>query len=357
MSQLSGATPVLAVIGTGSIAKFHLEAFAAMGTTVAVISDLHASSAQPWCARLGARFEPSWQVAVTDPAINTVVICTPTPVHYPVALTALAAGKHVVCEKTLGLTPLESGELLRQAAARGVQLHTCYMKRFFPAVQRAKALIPRLGRLTGAYFRTHQPVPCDVLENEALGFFSSVDGQPSSVRCMSGGGVLICGGSHLVDMILHLIGQPAAVSAAELRRPHADVELVHQGLLRYADGHAVHLDCTWHARGGIGLGNDGWDEVFTIDGSQGRLVLETPVWNQPAARPCRLRTYFRGEGWSEPEYPAICAFTEFERHVLHNISSGHQDPVMDAATGYRADVVLAALGQAAHSGTVVPLTF
>lgn len=349
--------PALAIIGTGSIARFHLEAFAAQGTTVKVISDLNAASAKPWCETFKATFEPSWEKAVCDPTVNTVVICTPTPFHFPIALAALKAGKHVVCEKTLGMDPTESAELTRLAVTSKLQLHTGYMKRFFPAVQRAKALIPRLGRLTGAYFKTHQPTPTDMLGDVAHEFFSSTGGAPSGVKRMAGGGVLACGGSHLVDMILHLVGQPTAVSGQQLHRPVSDVELVYHGLLKYSEGHAVHLDCTWHARNGLGLGAEGWDEVFTIDGSDGRIVLETPVWNLPAARPCRLRVYLRGEGWSEPEFPALCAFAEFERHVLSNIASGQQDPTMDARTGHRTDVVLDALYRAADTNTLIPLSW
>ena len=349
--------PALAIIGTGSIARFHLEAFVAQGTTVKVISDLNAESAKPWCAALKATFVPNWEQAVCDPAINTVVICTPTPFHFPIALAALKAGKHVVCEKTLGMTASESAELTRVAETSGLQLHTGYMKRFFPAVQRAKALMPRLGRITGAYFKTHQPTPTDLVGDVAHEAFSPVAGKPSGVMRMAGGGILTCGCSHLVDMILHLIGLPSAVSGHQLHRPVSDLELVYHGLLHYPEGHAVHLDGTWHARNGLGHGGEGWDEVFTIDGTNGRIVLETPVWNLPAARPCRLRVYLRDEGWSEPEFPALCAFAAFERHVLANLAAGQQDPAMDARTGHRADVVLEALYRAADDGILVPLTW
>ena len=76
-----------------------------------------------------------------DDRIDVVHLTTPNHLHYPQVKQALAAGKHVVCEKPLALTAAESRELVELADAAGVVNCTNFMARFYPLVQQARSLL------------------------------------------------------------------------------------------------------------------------------------------------------------------------------------------------------------------------
>jgi len=70
-----------------------------------------------------------------------VHVCTPNHLHAPLVEQALAAGKHVVCEKPLAMTSVESGELLGLAEASGLVHCTNFNIRFYPMIQEARARV------------------------------------------------------------------------------------------------------------------------------------------------------------------------------------------------------------------------
>ena len=70
------------------------------------------------------RSTADWRKLVEDPVVDVVAICTPTHLHREMALAAIAAGKHVICEKPLGLDSAEAETMVQAAEAAGVwRLH------------------------------------------------------------------------------------------------------------------------------------------------------------------------------------------------------------------------------------------
>lgn len=78
---------------------------------------------------------------VASPDVDAVVVCVPTKKHFEVAKVALAAGKHVLCEKPLTVDPAEAAELSRLAAANNVILMTGHVFLFNPGILKLKELI------------------------------------------------------------------------------------------------------------------------------------------------------------------------------------------------------------------------
>ena len=78
--------------------------------------------------------------------IGVVHVTTPNSLHFPQVKEALAAGKHVVCEKPLAVTSEESAELVELAAASGLVNCTNFNIRFYPIVQEARERV-RAGEL------------------------------------------------------------------------------------------------------------------------------------------------------------------------------------------------------------------
>src|SRR5437667_10097100 len=110
-----------AVVGTGFIGAVHVEALRRLGVQVhGIVGSSHARAAERAAAlNLPPAYE-SFEAMLADPRVEVVHITSPNRLHFPQAAAALAAGKHVVCEKPLAMTSAESGELVRIATASGL---------------------------------------------------------------------------------------------------------------------------------------------------------------------------------------------------------------------------------------------
>ena len=140
------------VIGAGFIGPAHIESLRRLGDVEVVA--LAGSSAESAARKAAELFVPraygDYRALIADPEVDVVDISAPNIYHYPAAKAALEAGKHVVCEKPLGMTSAESAELLA-LAERGGRVHAVtFNVRFYPLVQHARALIRR-GDLGDVY--------------------------------------------------------------------------------------------------------------------------------------------------------------------------------------------------------------
>lgn len=91
-----------------------------------------------------ARHTTRWQDLIEDPEIHVIDICTPGDTHHEIALAALAAGKHVLCEKPLANSVAESEEMARaaaDAATRGIRSICGFSYRRTPALAYARQLV------------------------------------------------------------------------------------------------------------------------------------------------------------------------------------------------------------------------
>jgi len=139
-----------AVIGTGFVGTQHVDALRRIGIEVGVVAASDSARAAQAAAALGiATSTGDWQAAVDDPAIDVVHVCVPNDLHRPVTLAALAAGKHVVCEKPLAMDLAEAAELVDAAASSGRVAVLCHNYRFFPmaAEMRLRVTSGTLGTL------------------------------------------------------------------------------------------------------------------------------------------------------------------------------------------------------------------
>ncbi|MDH7486188.1 MAG: Gfo/Idh/MocA family oxidoreductase [Anaerolineae bacterium] len=133
-----------AVIGTGFIGPAHVEALRRLGVEVVGIAGSSPERARPKAEALHVpKVYADWRELVGDPAVHVVHITSPNYLHYPMAKAAIAAGKHVVCEKPLAMNSQESAELLSLAREAGVVHAVNYNIRFYPLCQEARARAAR----------------------------------------------------------------------------------------------------------------------------------------------------------------------------------------------------------------------
>jgi predicted dehydrogenase len=158
MSQQRGTGRIedlkAAVVGTGFIGLVHVEALRRLGVEV-----LGVVGSSPGRARAKAGAYPlppvyeSLEQALDDPAVDVVHLTTPNHLHHPQAVQALAAGKHVVCEKPLALDSAQSAELLGLAERSGLVHCTNFNARFYPQCREARDRV-RAGEL-GELWNVH----------------------------------------------------------------------------------------------------------------------------------------------------------------------------------------------------------
>ncbi|MCX7047307.1 MAG: Gfo/Idh/MocA family oxidoreductase [Candidatus Sumerlaeota bacterium] len=349
-------TVKLGVVGAGGISKFHFRAFEETKTPVLIIADTNPNAARPYCERFGAKYAASYQEVVAHPEVTAVICCVPSPSHYEISKAALNAGKSVICEKTLTLGSAQSLELARLAEKKGLLLFTSYMKRFFPAAQKAKELMPRIGHVMSVYARTYQGVGADMHTGPLLPFVTKgPDGGASPIVKMSGGGVLVCGGSHILDLMLFLAGKPEDVYGRRLIRPGSDVDILFHALFGLPGGGAAHLEANWHPLKKVGYEGRGWDEMIEISGVNGRLILQTPVWNQPENNAAALRYYDNeSETWTDFAMPIVNPFVEAEKFFLRQLASGGQGE-MDRYAGYRTDLLIETAWKSSEAGRALAI--
>jgi predicted dehydrogenase len=131
-----------AVIGTGFIGPVHVEALRRLGVEVVGIlgSSPENGAARARAMRLPRAFG-SLDELLAYPGLDVVHITTPNYLHKPMALQAIAAGKHVVCEKPLAMDAAEGQELLDAATAAGIVHAVNFNLRFYAQCHQAKALV------------------------------------------------------------------------------------------------------------------------------------------------------------------------------------------------------------------------
>jgi len=135
-----------AVVGTGFIGTVHVEALRRLGIQVhgVVGSSSARGSERAKAAGLPPAYE-SMEAMLADERVDVVHITSPNHLHHAHAKAALAAGKHVVCEKPLAMTSTESAELLRLAESSGLVHAVNFNIRFYPLCQHLHQLVREGG--------------------------------------------------------------------------------------------------------------------------------------------------------------------------------------------------------------------
>jgi len=166
-----------AVIGTGRIGRIHARTVAWLvpGAELTALSDVSEEALQEAAHEVGAKkAETDHRRVLEDPAIQAVIICSPTPTHAPLIVEAARAGKHIFCEKPIALDLPSIDRALQAVKSAGVKLMLGFNRRFDPGFSRARELIaageigvPHILRITS---RDPEPPPTSYLR-ESGGIF------------------------------------------------------------------------------------------------------------------------------------------------------------------------------------------
>ncbi|MFI7580419.1 Gfo/Idh/MocA family oxidoreductase [Kocuria kalidii] len=261
------------VVATGSIAGRVVEDLALLDDAVlTAVSSRSATSAAAFAGRFGAvrgyhdhGGTTGWERLVADPDVEVVYVATPHAQHRAVAGAALAAGKHVLCEKPLTMNAREARELRELARDRGLFLMEAVWTRFLPSFGRVLDVVRSgaIGRVRWLQADLGAPVPFDR---------ASRIWDPAA-----GGGALLDLAVYPLTWALAALGAPDGITARGVL--HEDGVDLHNGLtLSYADGAHAHLTTSIEADcpGTVTLsGTDGWLRTGAPLYNPGELVVRS----------------------------------------------------------------------------------
>lgn len=198
----------IGLIGSGFMGQAHADAFRRTAMLyrdlpaiprLYMLADATESLAIEAAQRYGfAQSTGDWRRLVNDPNVDVVDITSPNMLHHDMAMAAIAAGKHVYCEKPLSVTLAEAEEMAAAAQAKGVKTMVAFNNVKTPAAMLAKQIIDSGQIGTPMRFRGWFD----------QGFFNDPD-LPFSWRCTrreAGSGALGDLGSHVISVAQFLMG-------------------------------------------------------------------------------------------------------------------------------------------------------
>ncbi len=220
-----------------------------------------------------------------DPAVEAVYVATPHPLHEPHALAAIAAGKHVLCEKPLAMDAASAERIIEAARARGTFLMEGFMYRCHPLLSE---VIARLAQGTIGELRH---VRAD------FGFCAPRNPAGRLFAPELGGGAILDVGGYPMSLVRLLAGiaqglpfaDPTELTGNGFVGPGGADELA-SALLRFGSGMTAEVTCS--VRHDVGT-------RVVIFGEKGRIVLPNP-WLPGGER--------------QPRPPAFCEHDGARRH-------------------------------------------
>lgn len=359
-----------AVVGTGFIGVVHVEALRRLGIEVVGVvgSSPERARSKPG---LPEPYE-SYEAMLADDRVDVVHITTPNHLHFPQVKDALAAGKHVVCEKPLAMTTAETSELVRLSEESGLVHCTNYNIRFYGQCHAARDRV-RAGEL-GRVFNVHGGYIQDWLLKDTDWNWRLDPAEGGSLRAVADIG------THWMDLVTFVTGQRIESVFADFATVHPvrrvptgpvetfsgggeDVERVEREMSTEDLAHIL-LRFEGGGRGSLvisqvsaGRRNKVW---FEVDGTEGALE-----WNAEAHEQLWLghRDRTNEVHWREPgpvsDYPSGHAegfpdtFKQLYRAVYRAVEAGGMPAEPDFPTfadGHEEVVLCEAIAASARDG-------
>lgn len=141
-----------------------------------------------------------WREVVEHPDVNLVLVLTPDALHYEPAIRTAELGKHMLCEKPIGINSAQASDILAAASKAKIATYVPFWTRYVPVFLRAKEIVNegKLGEIKLATYRWHNPRPLSMpytwRDNPEL----SAAGSVADV------------GSHAYDMLRFILGESAS---------------------------------------------------------------------------------------------------------------------------------------------------
>ncbi|MBV6656552.1 MAG: Gfo/Idh/MocA family oxidoreductase [Devosiaceae bacterium] len=334
---------MVAILGAG-IGAEHLEGYRALPETfrVKTVCDLDAARAQSIIGDDPIEVETAADAVLSDPELDLIDICLPPHLHFGTALAALAAGKHVICEKPLVRSVREADALADAAAKAGRQVFPVFQYRFGRGLQQLKALQTAglAGKAYTASIETHW--------NRDAAYYAA---PWRGTWAGESGGAVLGHAIHNHDLLSYSLGPIAAVQAQTATRVNAiEVEDCAALLFEMQSGALVTSSVT------LGAGFDETRLRFCFEGLTATSGTEPYApgagqWQFVARAPTTQDAIDTMLASLTPERSGYAGFFEAVAQAL----DGHPGRDVTLADGRRSIELVTAVYHAARTGTRVPL--
>jgi predicted dehydrogenase len=334
----------IGLIGTGFMGKAHAFAYRAAKAAypdiptprLRMVADVNADAAAKAADQYGfEKHSGDWKALIADPAVDVVSITTPNTLHKEMALAAVAAGKHVHCEKPLSPSLADSAEMVKAAKAKGVitQVGFNYIKNPLLKLAREMVAAGELGEITN--FRGIHAE--DYMHDPEAPYTWRIDP-------VGGPGVIADLGSHIIGMARFLLGPITDVNAdvetvvksrpssrGSKDRTPVKVDDIARLLVRFERGCGGTIEANWMATGRkMQLG-------FELSGTKGGLVFSQENLNE--------LHYYKAGG--DPRHMGFTKLEAGPQHFPYGqfcVAGGHQLGFNDLKTIEMAEFLAAIAG-------------
>lgn len=291
------------ILGPGRIARSFLNGLAGSGTESAVaVGSRDLGRAKAVAEEFGIpRAHGSYEELIADEAVEAVYVALPNALHAPWSIAAARAGRHVLCEKPLGVTAAEAEAMFTAAREHGVRLMEAFMYRFHP---RTLALAESVAAGEIGEVR---------LVRSSFGFTIA---DTANVRLSAdlAGGALMDVGCYAVNAARMLAGPPAAV-AATARWAGTGVDETLAGTLDHAGGAVSQVSCSLVSS---------HHQTLQVIGSDGMIDVPdafTPAPDRPAV--LRVTRGARHGQTEERGFPPTDEYTAEAEAFAALVAAGH----------------------------------
>jgi len=218
-----------AVIGMGGISSVHVKSLQTLGVPITAICDNKPDRAKVAHDELGCAYFTDYNEMLKAGGFDVLHICLPHYLHATVAVAALLAGYHVVCEKPMATTVEDAHKMLAAVKTSGKELEIVFQNRYNATSQAVKAVLDAgaLGKVTGGWLQ--------VTWHRTESYYSQSDWRGHWAT--EGGGVLINQSIHTFDLMNFFLGAPESVSGSVANRAHPSIEVedMAEGVIMYGD--------------------------------------------------------------------------------------------------------------------------
>ena len=256
-----------AIVGCGRIAQRHAEHISKRGQLVAVC-DVVEDKAQQLANTYGAKAYTSYaDMLANETSIDVIAVCSPNGLHAQHSIEGLKAGFHVLCEKPMGLSVKECGEMIQAAERANKRLFAIKQNRYNPPVAAVKEIIDagKLGKVLSVQLSCFWNRNTDYYANSWKGT-KDLDG-----------GTLYTQFSHFIDLLYWLIGDVEDVAAYM-------GNFAHEGIIEFEDTGVVILKFTNGAIGTVNYTVNSFDKnmegSLTIFGEKGTVKIGGQYLNE-----------------------------------------------------------------------------
>jgi predicted dehydrogenase len=247
----------IGIIGFGLMGLQRARAIALLQPhRLAAVYDPDQARAAGYAAEMGYDVESSYQALIERPDIDIVMIAVPHFRSREIAVAAFRAGKHVFCEKPLGVNMRDCDAILRAAERACRRLGVGFNYRFYPGIQEARR------RMEAGDIGVPTHLRCVMGHGGRPGMEN--EWKTSKAKC--GGGALLDPGIHIIDLIAFLMG-PIRDGSASLFRSFWNIDVEDNAFV------TLRTEAGCHAQ--VHLSITEWKSKFSMDifGTEGSLSI------------------------------------------------------------------------------------